>query len=140
VRQLSCQVARVDTPSVVRFFHLLAAAVWTGGLIVMAALVVALRRAGAERPMLQAAARQFARVSWVAMAVAVATGVYQVMLMNLPWTYGRLHMKMGLVGLVVVVTVVHQIVAKRLPPAGRGAVEGTILLLSLGIFAAAVAL
>ena len=59
------------------WLHLLAAATWTGGLIVLAALVVALRRAGAERPLLQAAARQFSRVSWTAMFVAVLTGLAQ---------------------------------------------------------------
>src|SRR5690606_36724152 len=67
---------------VLRWVHLLAAATWTGGLIVLAALVVALRRAGAERALLQATARQFGRVSWIAMAVALATGVAQVQLLG----------------------------------------------------------
>ena len=43
----------------IRWLHLLAASVWTGGLIVLGALVVALRRAGVEREVLRAAARQY---------------------------------------------------------------------------------
>ena len=72
---------------VTRWVHLVAVATWTGGLIVLAALVVALRRAGADRELLRAAARQFGRVSWAAMAVAVLTGVAQVWLLGWPWTY-----------------------------------------------------
>lgn len=54
----------MDTLAVVRWVHLVAAAVWLGGLITLAALVVALRREGADRALLQASARMFARVSW----------------------------------------------------------------------------
>lgn len=36
----------------VHWLHLLAASVWTGGLIVLAALVVTLRKAGASRELL----------------------------------------------------------------------------------------
>ena len=52
------------------FFHLLGAAVWLGGTITVGALVPALRRAGAERPQLQAMARQFGKVSWAAIGLA----------------------------------------------------------------------
>ena len=132
-------ILRAVLPTI-RFFHLLAAAVWTGGIFTLAALVPALRKAGADRPMLQAAARQFARISWVAMAVAIGTGVAQVILLRLPWTYGRLHIKLGVVALAVVVTGIHQVTAKRTSPAMRGALQGVIMLISLGIYAAAVAL
>ena len=124
----------------VRFFHLLAAAVWTGGVLTLAALVPALRKAGAERPLLQAAARQFAWVSWVAMAVAIGTGVAQVMLMHLPWSYGRLHVKIGVVSVTALITGYHQLTAKKSSNAMRGALQGVIILGSLGIFAAAIAL
>lgn len=126
--------------SLVHVVHLLAAATWTGGLIVLAFVVLALRRAGADRAYLQAAARMFGRVSWAAMAVAIATGVWRVHLLGMPWGYGRLHLKLGLVGLTVLVAGVHQLTAKRSPPAVRGIVELSIVLLSVGIFAAAVAL
>lgn len=124
----------------IRWLHLIAAAVWTGGLIVLAAVIVALRRAGAEREVLRAAARQFARVSWPAMVIAVATGLAQVELLAFDWGYGRLHLKLGLVTAAVVVAGTHQLTARRTTPAVRGLLEATVLVLSLAIFAAAVAL
>lgn len=123
-----------------RWIHLVAAAVWTGGLIVLAALVMALRREGVDRAVLQATARQFARVSWTAMIVAIVTGLGQVWWMRLPWTYGRLHTKIGVVTLAVALALFHQLTARRTGPALRGVLQLVILLVSLGIFAAAVAL
>jgi uncharacterized membrane protein len=122
----------------VRWIHLVAAAVWTGGLVVLAASVMALRRAGAPREHLQAVARQFGRVSWTAMAIAVATGLAQVQLLGLGWSYPRLQWKVGLVGVVALVAFAHTLTAKRSPPAVRGIVETTVLVLSLAIFWAAV--
>jgi hypothetical protein len=117
---------------------LISASVWTGGLIVLAALVVALRRAGADAELLRAAARQFGRVSWTAMAVAVATGVAQVHLRGISWAYGRLHLKLALVATVIVLALAHQLTARKSSPAIRGVVQLAILLVSLGVFAAAV--
>lgn len=125
---------------VVRWFHLVAVAVWLGGLITLWALVVALRKAGAERALLQAAARQFGRLSWSAMLIAVVTGLWQVHLLGLPWTYGRLHVKLGLVGLVIGLALYHQFTARNSSPAARGVVQAVVLLLSLGIYVAAVSL
>lgn len=123
-----------------RWTHLVAAAVWLGGLVVLAASVMALRRAGAPREHLQAVARQFGRVSWTAMLLAVVTGLGQVHMLGLPWSYPRLQMKLALVGTVIVVAFAHTLTAKRSPPALRGVVESTILLLSFAIYWAAVRL
>lgn len=128
----------MTTLLVLRWLHLLAAATWTGGLIVLAALVVALRRAGAERELLRAAARQFGRVSWTAMAVSLATGVAQVQLLGWPWSYGRLHLKLGMVALTVALAAWHQRTASTSSPAARGVLQLLILLSSLAVFAAAV--
>lgn len=130
----------MTTLLVLRWVHLVAAATWTGGLIVLAALVVALRRAGAERSLLQASARQFGKVSWVAMAIALGTGVAQVELYGWPWTYGRLHAKLGLVVLTVALALYHQLTAAKSSPAKRGIVQLLILLASLGVYGAAVGL
>lgn len=126
--------------AIVAFVHLLAAATWTGGLIVLAASVAALRRAGASREQLQAVARMFGRVSWTAMAIAIATGIWRVHLLGMPWTYGRLHIKLGLVALVIVAAGIHQVTARRSSPAVRGVVQLVILVLSIAIFAAAASL
>jgi len=58
------------------FLHVLAATVWVGGQITLAALVPALRRLGSEVP--RAAARRFNQVAWPAFAVLVITGVWNV--------------------------------------------------------------
>jgi putative copper export protein len=56
--------------------HILAATVWVGGQITLAALVPVVRRtaATATRPV----ARRFAAVAWSAFAVLVATGIWNV--------------------------------------------------------------
>ena len=58
------------------FFHVLAATVWVGGQLTLAALVPALRRFGAEVP--RAAARRFSQVAWIAFAVLIVTGIWNV--------------------------------------------------------------
>ena len=58
------------------FLHVLAATVWVGGQITLAALVPVLRRLGAEVP--GAAARRFNQVAWPAFAVLVITGVWNI--------------------------------------------------------------
>ena len=118
--------------------HLVAAAVWTGGLIVLGAVVASVRASGAERDTLRAVARGFGRVSWPAIAVAIATGLVQAARLDAAWS-GALVVKVTLVTLAVAAAAVHQVTARRTSPAVRGALQGLILLLSLAIFAAAVA-
>ena len=120
--------------------HLLAAAVWTGGLLTLGALVPALRKAGAGRPMLQAVARRFGHVSWTAFGILVVTGIWQVDRIDLPWDYGRLVLKLVLVGATGAAALVHQLTARRSSPAARAALQGLILLLSIAVFGAAVRL
>jgi len=58
------------------FLHVLAATVWVGGQLTLAALVPALRALGAEVP--RAAARRFNQVAWPAFGVLLLTGVWNV--------------------------------------------------------------
>ena len=128
----------MTTIEVVKWVHLIAAAVWTGGLIVLAFLVDALRRATDDRELLRVAARRFGVVSWTAMAVALVSGIWMYTKWTLPWS--RFWLKGTLIAVVIIITLIHQVTAKRSPPAIRGMVEVTILILSIGIFGAAVAL
>jgi putative copper export protein len=66
----------VNWDSIRLFLHVLAATIWVGGQITLAALVPALRRAGTEIP--RAAARRFNQVAWPAFGVLVVTGVWNV--------------------------------------------------------------
>ena len=59
------------------FLHVLAATVWVGGQITLAALVPALRAAGTDVP--KAAANAFNRIAWPAFAVLVLTGIWNVL-------------------------------------------------------------
>lgn len=124
---------------VVKWFHLLAAAVWIGGSITVGALVPALRKAGATTEQIRAAARRFGVVAWTALATSIVTGLIQVARRHYT-IQGRLAFKVALVGVAVVVAYVHQVTAKRTPPAVRGALEGLSLVLALGILAVAVTL
>ena len=58
------------------FLHVLAATIWVGGQLTLAALVPALRLLGGEAT--KAAARQFRRVAWPAFGVLVVTGIWNV--------------------------------------------------------------
>ena len=58
------------------FLHVLAATVWVGGQLTLAALVPALRAAGADVP--KAAARAFNRVAWPAFVALLVTGAWNV--------------------------------------------------------------
>jgi putative copper export protein len=129
----------------VRFLHLVAASIWVGGLITLGALAMAVRRAGADRTVLQAMARQFGRLSWTAMGVAVVTGVIrlarsEVSLSSDTGYAVALFIKLSLVGLAAALALIHQMTARTTSPATRGALQGLILATSLGIVGAAVAL
>jgi putative copper export protein len=58
------------------FLHVLAATIWVGGQLTLAALVPVLRRQGVSVP--AAAARRFNQVAWPAFAVLVATGIWNI--------------------------------------------------------------
>ncbi|HEX9063478.1 MAG TPA: hypothetical protein VF843_00120 [Streptosporangiaceae bacterium] len=58
------------------FLHVLAATVWVGGQLTLAALVPVLRRVGPDAP--RTAARRFNLVAWPAYGVLIATGVWNI--------------------------------------------------------------
>ena len=58
------------------FLHVLAATIWVGGQLTLAALVPTLRAVGRDAP--KAAARRFNQVAWPAFGVLVATGVWNI--------------------------------------------------------------
>jgi putative copper export protein len=66
----------VDLETVRLFLHVLAATIWVGGQLVLAALVSPLRRHAADSP--GVAARAFNPVAWSAYAVLVVTGLWNI--------------------------------------------------------------
>jgi len=69
-------VLAVSWDTVRLFLHVLAATVWVGGQLVLAALVPVLRRFGADA--LGAAARRFNQVAWTAFGVLIITGIWNI--------------------------------------------------------------
>lgn len=65
-----------DWDTVRLFLHVLAATVWVGGQLTLAALVPTLRALGVDAP--RAAARRFNQVAWPAFGVLVATGAWNI--------------------------------------------------------------
>jgi len=58
------------------FLHVLAATVWVGGQLTLAALVPVLRMQGPDVP--RAAARAFNRVAWPAYGILILTGIWNI--------------------------------------------------------------
>jgi putative copper export protein len=65
---------QVDWDTIRLFLHVLAATLWVGGQLVLAALVPTLRAIGHDAP--RRAARRFNEVAWPAFGVLIATGIW----------------------------------------------------------------
>lgn len=128
----------MTTFELVKWIHLIAAAVWTGGLLVLAVLVTAIRKVTDDREVLRASARAFGVVSWTAMGVAIIAGTWMYTEWGLPWS--DFAIKGTLIATAIVLTFVHQITARRTSAALQGIIQLAIILVSIGIFGAAVAL
>ncbi|HSJ70845.1 MAG TPA: hypothetical protein VLA29_04265 [Acidimicrobiia bacterium] len=128
----------MTTFEIVNWIHLVAAGVWTGGLIVLGFLVAAVRRHTDDRELLRVMARRFSVVSWTAFVVALISGVWMYTEYGLPWS--RFELKGTLIVVAGGLALIHQFTAKRTPPAVRGIIQLSIMVASIGIFGAAVAL
>jgi len=120
------------------FAHLVGAAVWLGGMVTVGALVPAMRKAGVERPQIQAVARQFGRVSWTAFGLTVGVGI--IALVINPGSVSALpgfDLKMGLVAAAAGLALWHQLAAGNQSPARRGMIQAVILVVTLGVYAIA---
>ena len=114
------------------WLHLLAAAVWVGGQLVLAGLVPVLRTVGPDAPGL--VARQFARIAWPAYLVLVATGVWNIAAVDAGASddYRRtLVLKLVVVGLSGAAALWHARATTRRGLALGGAATGVFALLSL---------
>jgi putative copper export protein len=103
--------------------HVLAAAIWVGGQLVLGALVPTLRKVAPEAT--PAVARAFARVAWPAFAVLVITGIWnlsEVDFSNRSTSYQvTLLVKLVLVAVTGTAAAVHQLGRSRVALAVGGA-------------------
>jgi putative copper export protein len=108
------------------FLHVLAAAVWVGGQIVLAGLVPTVRSMGEGAT--RTVARSFARLSWPAYGVLLLTGIWNVSAVHpshqtTPWKV-VLGVKMGVVVLAGVAALLHTRASSRRGLAIWGSVAG----------------
>jgi uncharacterized membrane protein len=129
----------VNLDELIRWVHLTAATVWVGGMITMAALIPVLRKGGVSIEIIRAGARRFGHVTWIAITISVVTGILQLFRFDYDLTVA-LTVKLILVSASITLAFVHQEIAKYTSPALRGAMEGILLLLGVGILGAAVAI
>lgn len=129
----------MDQLEIAKLVHLLSAAVWGGGVIVLGFLVGAVRAQTDDREVLKAMARRYGVVSWVSLALAMASGLW--LYFKVGWAEPEMfEVKWSLITIVIGVTFIHQVFAKRMSPAVRGITQIIILVLTIGVFAAAVSL
>lgn len=114
------------------FLHVLAATVWVGGQITVAALLPVLRNAGPDVP--RAAARAFGRVAWVAFVVLIITGIWNIAAAGDTHTKGyqaTLGIKLGAVALAGLAAWWHQRANSRFALAAGGAAAAVFSLVAL---------
>lgn len=114
--------------------HVLGVSVWLGGQIVMLGLLPTLRKLGGDVP--KQAAVAFGRVAWPAFGLAVVTGIWNILAVDLSDVSTGYNAAFGVKMLLVVVTglaaALHQSTDK---PALRGVTGALGLLASLAAFA-----
>ena len=128
----------VDIDSIRIFLHLLGVTGWIGGQILMVGLLPLLRSLGPDAPRLAAA--RFARVAWPCFGLAIATGLWSLLAVDLAERdtayLTALLVKLLLVGLSGAAAAIHSATKS---PALRGATGALGGLAALGaLFAGAV--
>ena len=91
---------------IVLFLHLLAMALFVGGQIFLAAVVVPAHHRNPESIELRPIARGFGVASLVALAILIATGVALASHLDL-WSSPTLQAKLGLLGVVILLSAAH---------------------------------
>ena len=119
----------LDWETVRLFLHVLAATVWVGGQITLAALVPAVR--GTAEGATRMAARAFNRIAWPAFGVLVVTGIWNVAALGDQGTAFEhtLMLKYGLVLVSGVTAYAHQ---RSTSPTGLAVFGGLTGLSALG--------
>jgi len=118
------------------FVHVLAATVWVGGQLTLAGLVPGLRRVSPDAPRI--VARRFNAIAWVAFAVLVATGLWNIAVIEPEWSsaYGTtLIVKIVVVAISGIAAAIHAGAHTKTMLAVFGALSGVAALgaLFLGV-------
>jgi putative copper export protein len=114
------------------FLHVLGATVWVGGQLTLAGLVPGLRRVSPDAP--RAVARRFNAIAWVAFAVLIATGIWNILAIRPDWSssYGTtLIVKLVVVAGSGLTAALHARARSAAPLAVFGALSGLTALTAL---------
>jgi putative copper export protein len=114
------------------FLHVLGATVWVGGQLTLAGLVPGLRRVSPDAP--RAVARRFNVIAWVAFAVLIATGIWNILAIRPDWSssYGTtLIVKLVVVAASGLTAALHARAHSAVPLAVFGALSGLTALTAL---------
>jgi copper resistance protein D len=97
-----------------RWVHVVSAMTWVGGMLFIAlVLVPTVRRLGdatLRARLIQDSGRRFRAVAWIALGVLVLTGLLNLWFQPALLRSGRLHWKLGLVGLALLLSAFHDFV------------------------------
>jgi putative copper resistance protein D len=97
-----------------RWLHVLSAVTWLGGMLFIALVLVPITRqiedASVRTRLVQALGLRFRTVSWIALGILVATGIANLWLHPFLLGFPRLYWKLGLVGLALVLSAIHDFV------------------------------
>jgi cytochrome bd-type quinol oxidase subunit 2 len=125
----SADSAAVDVDAIRISLHLLSMAVWIGGQVIMMALLPLLREV---EGLPAKAAQAFGRVAWPAFAVAVATGIWNILVIDMANVSTGYNIVLGLKLLLVVAAGVATAMHQRATTASmRGATAGIAFLASI---------
>ncbi len=98
----------------VRWLHVLAAITWIGGMLFIALVLVPVTRRlddpALRTRLVQDAGRRFRTVGWVALGVLVVTGLINLWIHPVLLSSERLHWKLALVGLALLLSAFHDFV------------------------------
>ena len=125
----STNSAALDVDAIRIALHLLAMAVWIGGQVIMMALLPVLREVDG---LPTKAAQAFGRVAWPAFAVAVASGIWNIMVVPMADVSTGYNIALGIKLLLVIVAGAATFMHQRATTASmRGATAGIGFLASL---------
>ena len=68
----------ITLDGVVRFVHLLSASVWVGGMVAMTSVLPGMLAAGFHGSEVRGVARRFSTITFPAMVIAAATGIWKI--------------------------------------------------------------
>lgn len=98
----------------VRWIHVLAAITWAGGMLFIALVLVPVARGLADPTLrtrlIQESGRRFRTVAWIALCLLIVTGLVNLWLTPVVLWTPRFHLKIGLVGLTLILSAIHDFV------------------------------